>query len=84
MDADSLTAYSTTLSDEGTLFISSWSREISDFVITAFKLVSSEEVVPRKIDIYSSIDGYSISRLNIKRSNCASGRGYVPSCSIGF
>ena len=75
MDADSLTAYSTTLSDEGTLFISSCSREISDFEITAFKLVSSEEVVPRTIDISSSLDGYSISRLNIKRSNCASGRG---------
>ena len=84
MDADSLTAYSTTLSDEGTLFIRSWSREISDFVITAFKLVLSEEVVPRTIDISSSLDGYSISKLNIKRSSCASGRGYVPSCSIGF
>ena len=32
----------------------------------------------------SAIVGGSTRHLNMKRSTCASGSGYVPSCSIGF
>ena len=36
------------------------------------------------ICINSSNPGFGTISLNIKRSICASGNGYVPSCSIGF
>ena len=32
----------------------------------------------------SSREGYPTLTLSMKRSTCASGSGYVPSCSIGF
>ena len=32
----------------------------------------------------SAFEGVSTRHLNMKRSTCASGSGYVPSCSIGF
>ena len=41
-------------------------------------------VVSARMRRSSSADGYSITTLNMNRSSCASGSGYVPSCSIGF
>ena len=63
------TAYSTILSDVGTRFTRSWYDAISDFVMTGLNTWFLDVVVSRTIAISSFLEGYSILRLNINRSN---------------
>ena len=56
-------------------------------VIEKYKGVTTLEKIPERIyyeDVEPDWNTFYNFMENIKRSNCASGNGYVPSCSIGF
>ena len=57
----------------------------SPAVTTAVTLVSGEvDWCVSSISISASLSGYPMEIRAMNRSRCASGRGYVPSISIGF
>ena len=68
----------------GTMRTSCWKSSMSSAVVTASTLVTRVAVV--RSTTFSSSSALKSSRIELKRkrSNCASGSGYVPSSSIGF
>ena len=60
-------------------------RAITSSLLTTFSTAGSPRMVYlSRISSSSALEGYSMKILSRNRSNCASGKGKVPSISMGF